>query len=226
MKKASFHSVTLVSIAVSLAVTSASAEAKPKSHAKAHPVTRAATASSSASAGEWTPSLSLLIKLASETQFESYALRLPLGFTQVDKTGQPAGSATLKQFIYAGQKRSDKTFPVVTVLTLSNLSVTTSAGEQAQLDKALDNVEQTTTERKPNLVISSREYGEVNGLPLVREYFKFSQIDEGRTTFIHGFYYACIAGTSALLFSRFDAEPYNKISLPIAEAAALTLHQK
>ena len=157
MKKASSHSVTLVSIAVSLAVTSASAEAKPKSHAKTHPVTRAATASSSASAGEWNPNPSLLIKLASETRFESYALHLPLGFTQVDKTVQPAGSATLNQFTYSGQKRSDKTFPVVTVLTLSNLPVTTSAGDQAQLGKALDNVEQTTTEGKPNLVSSPRE---------------------------------------------------------------------
>ena len=204
----------------------ASAGAKQTSHAKAHHTTRPAAASQSANSGEWNPNAALLNKLATESQFDAYALRLPLGFTQVDKTVQPVGSATLKQLAYAGQKRSDKTFPIVTVLILSNLPVTTSAGERAQLDKALDNVEQTTTEGKPNLVISPREYGEVNGLPLVREYFKFSQIDEGHTTFIHGFYYACIMGTSALLFSSLDAEPYNKTSLPVAEAAALTLHQK
>lgn len=204
----------------------ASAGAKQTSHAKTHHAARPAAASQSANSSEWNPNAALLNKLAPESQFDTYALRLPLGFTQVDKTIQPAGSAILKQLTYAGQKRSDKTFPVVTVLTLSNLPVTTSAGERAQLDKALDNVEQTTTEGKPNLVISPREYGEANGLPLVREYFKFSQTDEGRTTFIHGFYYACITRTSALLFSSFDAEPYNKMSLPVAEAAALTLHQK
>jgi len=204
----------------------ASAEAKQKPHTKAHPVTRPAVASSSASDGEWTPNSSLLGKLAPETQFEAYTLRLPPSLTQVDKTAKLIGSAIFKQSTYAGQKRSDGTCTFITVLTLSNLTASVSAGGQAQLDRILDNVEHETTDGKPNLVISSREYGVANGLPLVREYFKFS-FDPGKNAaLIHGFHYACITGTSAIMFTSFDAEPYNKASLPLSEASALTMHKQ
>lgn len=206
-----------------------SANAKPKAHKKVtYHKTATASPTSDAQAisdSSWNPDPSLLDKLAPATQIDSFSLRLPTGFTEAHKAEKPIGNGTMKQYIYVGQKRQDGEASIIFVHTLLGIPMNTASGTQSMLDKMLDNVEATTTMGKPELVMSKRAYRQGSDLPLVREYFKYTDGEGKDKVTMHGFHYGGVTDMGAVLVTGLDAEPFNKVSLPLSEASALTLHK-
>ena len=65
--------------------------------------------------------------------------------------------------------------------------------------------------------------GRISGLGAVRQYFKYSNKHAQKE---HRFHYVVVDGSNQTIIVAVDNEPYSKTSLPLAEAAVLTLRKQ
>lgn len=202
--------LTLVGLMIPL-VASAK-KPTPKRHAA-----KPAPHPKSADAGVWTPDPKLLSQLEPEQAFGPYQMRIPAGYT-VKNFDVPATGAKVAGFLLTGPVRPDHTAPQMRVIVMVAQPgyVTRSVDKLLKMDDVLD--------ATPGLVKSPTEDGQGSGLQLSRQYFKYpSEVHAGRR--MHGFFYATTDSRSDARMEAVDAEPDSATTLPLLEAAALTLHK-
>lgn len=134
--------------------------------------------------------------------------------SQITQTGRSA--VTVVQ-TWGGKPRPDGTFPIL----MLSVTAMQSAPPFATPDGVMDALESSTLRGKTNLVIASREHSLLHGLPAAREYWKYTADGGGQ---LHGFFYVMVQGLSFVGVTGMDAAPGHVLSLPVLEAAALTLH--
>jgi len=216
-----FHAVALALAAAALVAVSA--VAKPAHGKKA--VHKAGTAKKHpppvspgvSDAAQWKPDADLLAQLQPEKSFGAFRLRLPVDYT-VEEQDMSTPKAHITGYLAKGPTRTDGSFPVMIVfvgVAAPGLS-TGSAEGLLNGNQAINGM--------PGLVKTDMQDGEANGLQLVRQYFKYL-LRPGSSRLEHGFQYASTDGQTDIIVAALDPEPYNAESLPVAEAAALTLHR-
>jgi hypothetical protein len=130
-------------------------------------------------------------------------------------TQQGRSSVTVVQ-TWGSKPRADGTFPML-MMTVTDMQ---SALSPATPDGVMDAIESSTLRGKTGLVIASREYSLLHGLPAAREYWKYTVKGSGQ---LHGFFYTTVQGLSFVGVTGMDAAPSHVLTLPTLEAAALTL---
>jgi hypothetical protein len=216
-----FHAVALALAAGAL--VAAPAGAKP-AHGKkaAHRTTPAKKYPAAVSpgvpdVGQWKPDADLLAQLQPERSFGAFRLRLPVDYT-VEEQDMSTPKSRITGYLAKGPTRTDGSFPVMIIfvgVAAPGLS-TGSADGLLNGNQAINGM--------PGLVKTNMQDGEANGLQLVRQYFKYL-LRPGSSRLEHGFQYATTDGQTDAIVAALDPEPYNDTTLPLAEAAALTLHR-
>lgn len=166
-------------------------------------------------ASQWTPDAKLLSQLQPERQFAGYSLRIPIGFTVEEHDPGPSPKGQITQFLVKGPTRPDGTFLAIFV-TVGVAAPGFATGSTDALLAGNDVIN-----GKEGLTKSDPQDGMIDGLSVTRQYYKYPS-DSG---WIHGFHYATTDGHTDAMVAAMDAEPHNVASLPLAEAAALTLHK-
>jgi hypothetical protein len=212
--------VTALLLIVGLVGPAARAGA-PTSHAKkaAHrPATKKAVSSGTGDAPAWRPDAKLLSQLQPERQFAGFSMRVPLGFTVEEHDHDPLAAGQITQFLVKGPTRADGTFLAIFV----TVGVAAPGFDTGSTDTLLAG--NSVINSKEGLTKSEPQDGQTDGLSMTRQYFKY-RFDPGSSHWIHGFHYATTDGHTDAMVAAIDAEPYNATSLPLAEAAALTLRR-
>lgn len=214
-KPALFPLTALVLTAAALAAPGWAKPAHGKAAHKAAPAKK--RPAKAADSSEWKPDPKLLALLQPETQFGPFSMRLPVGYT-VEQHDMSDATTRVTGYLATGPKRAEGSFPVIFVL----VGVATPGFRTGSADHLLEGNQ--VINEKPGLVKSGAEDGEVNGLVMVRQYFKYPA-KPGSDRLFHGFHYATTDGTTDAIVAAMDIEPGNADTLPLAEAAALTLHK-
>lgn len=182
--------------------------------AKKHP---APVRSGASDLAQWKPDADLLAQLQPEKTFGAFRLRLPVDYT-VEEQDMSTPKARITGYLAKGPTRADGSFPVLMVIVgAAGPGFTTGSAEHLLNGNDVIN-------GQPGLVKSDMQDGEAGGLQLVRQYFKYL-LRPGSSRLLHGFQYATTDGQTDAVVAALDPEPYNADSLPLAEAAALTLHR-
>ncbi|MDQ2687549.1 MAG: hypothetical protein M3Y28_06735 [Armatimonadota bacterium] len=212
---------TLPLIAVALAVclpTGPCLAKAAKSHGKstAHKSAKHSQAKS-ADSSTWKPDPKLLSQLQPERAFGSYLMRIPKGYTVEEKITNIDGGQ-IARYTFKGPANADGSVPqmyIVTALAGPGY-VALSVDTLFKNEKFLDD--------KPGLTVTDLQDGNDGALDLSREYFKF-QDNTDKMQWVHGFRYAATDSRTNIQIIFGDQEPNNKTTLPLAEAAVLTLHK-
>ena len=192
--------------------------AKPaQTKSNAHKPAAAKPEADSGATPVWTPAPKLVGQLDQATQFGSYRLRLPIGYA-VEQQDMSTDIAAITGYIARGAPRTDGTFAVVMVI----VSEAKPGSAPTDLETILNG--NPFLSGKSDLVKSKVEMGLIDALTAMRQYYKFP-VMPGSAHFLHGFHYASESGQNAVIVAALDAEPYYTKTLPLAEAAALTLHK-
>lgn len=173
--------------------------------------------SGGAEAAQWKPEAAPLAQLQPETQFGAFRMRLPAGYT-VEEHDMSTPQQHITGYLATGPKRAEGSFPVIFVF----IGVAAPGFSTRSADGLVEG--NAVINEKPGLVKSSLEDGEANGLQMVRQYYKYPA-RPGSSRLFHGFHYATTDGQTDALVGAMDIEPDNATTLPLAEAAALTLHK-
>lgn len=165
-------------------------------------------------AAAWSPDKALAATLGPPADLAGYKMRLPSGTTAELKKDQTGGGGRAHFFSI---HRADDAGPTMLVVVVSLPPGATGK----------DTVEQLLTgdgfmKEKADAIKTPPQAGRVSGLQAVRQYFKYTRAD-GRVT--HGFHYGLVDGARRLLVVVVDEAPRSETSLPLAEAAVLTLRK-
>lgn len=212
---------TLSLIAVALAIClpagpclakAAKSHGKPAAHKAAkHPQAKSADSSS------WKPDAKLLSQLQPEQAFGSYLMRIPKGYTAEEKI-MDTEKGQVAFYTFKSPANADDSKPqmfIITALAGPNY-VASSVDTLFKGETFLDD--------KPGLTVTDVQDGSNGALDLSREYFKF-QDNTDKMQWIHGVRYASTDSRTNIQIIFGDQEPNNKTTLPVAEAAVLTLHK-
>lgn len=126
--------------------------------------------------------------------------------------------ATITGYSAKGASRADGSFPVLFVI----VSEAKPGAAPTDLETILSG--NPFLSGKTDIVKSSPESGSIGDLAAMRQYYKFP-VTPGSAHFLHGFHYASATGQNAIIVAALDGEPYSAKTLPLAEAAALTLQK-
>ncbi len=164
----------------------------------------------------WSPEKSALAKLGPEITSAELKIRGPAGYKFVDKSDQ-----AMPSLIWTGQPRDDKTFT-----SLAIIHVADQAERSRPLESMLAEVLSRIKRRRDNWVASGIEYGRIGGLDFVRTKWK-GVCNTGNKEWIgkemYGSVYVAWNGDKIVMAMLEDVAPFHKQSLPICEAAVMTL---
>jgi len=184
-------------LAASSVITLASASAAPKPSAVA----------------AWAPDKALAATLGPPADLAGYKMRLPAGTTADLKKDETRGPVRARFF---SVRRADNAGPTILI------AVTTVAPGMVNKDTAQQLLDgDGYTKGKADIIETPPQAGRIHGLQALRQYFKYTA--DGRMT--HGFHYSLIDGPRLLLVVAVDEAPRSETSLPLAEAAVLTLRK-
>lgn len=164
----------------------------------------------------WTASPVLTARLAPPSNVGHWSLRMPKGC----KLSISHNTNGFIQSAYTWPVRKDKS---VTFLVIDYFEGTLPQpdGPEAKLRETLANIDAHTIDGKSDLVTSDPEYCEANGVSTIRQYFKY--VDDVHEK-VHGLAYIFLDARGLLTVSGIDSEPYSSKTIPLIEAAALTVH--
>lgn len=173
---------------------------------------------------KWHPNKALLKGLPVSTKLGPYPLRLPSGlktkkvsFSNDDFTG-------VEQFWASSFTSRIMPNTVVGGLVLRlRPDVDTETVGPEQLD-ALDAMGDTMFIRQRGVVKSDKQEGDVGGVTVTRQYFKFTEPKTGHK--FHGFNYIATVDKLVVLVVMIVGEPASTKQLPIMEAGALQFLQE
>lgn len=168
-------------------------------------------------AAVWSPDKALAASLGPPVDLAGYKMRLPAGCTAELKGDQVSGPVRLRVF---SVHRANDAGPSMFIVVMSPATAANVSGLPATAKRLLDgdgyvHGHADWTKAPPTV-------GRANGLQAARQYFKHTRAD-GRVT--HGFHYGVVDGAKRLLVDVVDEAPRSETSLPLAEAAVLTLRK-
>lgn len=146
----------------------------------------------------------------------AWRLQKPSWARPLTRLTQPGRSSITVIQSWGSDPRANGTFPML-MLSVTDMQPGPS---RAAPDGVMDSLEASTLRGKTNLVVASREYSFLHGLPAAREYWKYTARGGGQ---LHGFFYVTVQGASFVAVTGMDAAPSHTLTLPALEAAALTL---
>lgn len=173
--------------------------------------------------GSWTASLALTAQLGPAQQVGGplglYTIQPPAGFTL---RGMNMEAADGKSLIYTwtGPATTDGTAPQFVVMLGGDGGMMTS-----HLTSAQDVQLGLRAMRRDHLSMTTSliQSGTINGLPFSRGYWKGIGARTGLR--FHGLMYCQISAPNMIVISGKDSEPSSRSSLPLFDAAALTLRK-
>ncbi|MEO7720103.1 MAG: hypothetical protein ABIY70_28270 [Capsulimonas sp.] len=190
---------------------------KPAKKAPHKPAAKKEAPVVSGDASTWIADPKLVVQLDQATNFGSYSLRLPVGYT-IEEHDMSTDRAAITGYLAKGAPRKDNTFAVIFVV----VSEAKPGFAPTDLETILNG--NPFLNGKAGIVKTDAESGTIGPLSAMRQYYKYPA-QEGSTHFLHGFHYASVSGQSTIIVAAMDAGPHHAKSLPLAEAAALTLHK-
>jgi len=168
-------------------------------------------------AAVWSPDKALAAKLAPPVDLAGYKMRLPADCTAELKKDQVSGPVRVRVF---SVRREDDAGPSMFIITMSPATAAGVSALPATAQRLLDG--DAYVHGHADWIKAVPMVGRVNGLQAARQYFKYTRAD-GRVT--HGFHYGVVDGAKRLLVDVVDEAPRSETSLPLAEAAVLTLRK-
>lgn len=195
-------------VAVALVPGASAKRPAPKHHA-AKPAPKATSA--------WAPDPKQLDGLDAPRTFGDYLLRFPKGFQSKEKV-MDEKYGTAATCIASGPKRADGSVPFL-VLVNGHAG---EGGVALSVDTLMKGAD--LPRDQAGFVETDTQDGSNGSLDMSRRYFKFP--DPSHTgKFMHGFLYATTDSHSNCVVMAADEEPYSATTLPLLEAAALTLRK-
>ena len=172
--------------------------------------------------GRWTPSGSLTAQLGPEQQIGGpngqYALQPPAGYT-LRQVSMQATDGTSQIYAWNGPQAADGTAPQFVVILGGGPAMMAPLTSSQYVQMGLMSARRDHVDLKASPVQS----GSVHGLPFSRAYWKGAGARTGRR--FHGMVYCLIAAPNMIMISGKDSEPASRSTLPLFDAAALTLHK-
>ncbi len=173
--------------------------------------------------GRWSEDPALMAQLGPEQEIKgplgSYGLRPPAGYT-LRQGSMQANDGTGTVYVWSGPAAADGTTPQFEIMIAGDrgnmTSRMTSAG-YAEVGLLAMN------RQHKQLVHSPIQSGSIHGLPFSRGYWRGLGNRTGRH--FHGLIYSEIAAPNMIVISGKDSEPGSRASLPLFNAAALSLHK-
>ncbi len=166
---------------------------------------------SAASAGAWSPDKASLRQLKPAESVGKYQIRPPAGSTVQRKSASDGSRAS----IWAGAARPDQTRPSFMVFFVSP-----PPGSKYTLSQVFNILQSVTRHNYSHWTQTPTQQGTVSDLRCLRCYWQGTKIEDGRPQ--HGFSYLLDDGGKFVQLTSRDADAYQKSTLPLAEAAALT----
>lgn len=163
----------------------------------------------------WKSGPAFVARLAPEVAVAGYRLRLPKGYAMQTMPG-PGG---MTGYAWTGAPRpEDGTRAYLMLLPMRPPAGETTRYTPAQiLTKMLAGIARSRRDWRVSVI----QEGTVNGQPFVRAYWTGTDAATGAA--MRGFGYAAVDGDGFVYLSSQDVVPHDKLALPLAEAAALTL---
>lgn len=166
----------------------------------------------------WKPAPTLLRQLGPEVRRDAYTVRPPKGYLLLPEKYQKNG---FDGVLWVGKQRADGTRP-----GLSLLIATPPAEIKGSLtpEQALDAHLASIRQNRDNWFQSDVQRGRVGGRDFIRAYW--AGTDTRRGFDLRGFVYLTLDGRQIITISSQDVAPYDKKTLVLAEAAALTFRKR
>jgi len=173
--------------------------------------------------GHWTADPSLTAQLGSAQQVGGplglYSIQPPAGFT-LRGTDMEAADGKSLIYTWTGPATADGTAPQFVVMLGGDGGMMTSHLTSAQdVQLGLQSLRRSHS----NMTTSLIQSGLINGLPFSRGYWKGIGARTGRR--FHGMIYCQITSPNMIVISGKDSEPSSRATLPLFDAAALTLRK-
>ncbi len=173
--------------------------------------------------GSWTASPALTAQLGPAQQVGGplglYSIQPPAGFT-LRGTDMEAADGKSLIYTWTGPAAADGTAPQFVVMLGGDGGMLTSHLTSAQdVQLGMRAMSRDHLNMKTSLIQS----GTINRLPFSRGYWKGTGARTGRR--FHGLMYCQISAPNMIVISGKDSEPSSRSSLPLFDAAALTLRK-
>jgi hypothetical protein len=165
----------------------------------------------------WKPDKKIASGLGALVDLEEFQLNVPKQYQPVKQPG-PEGSMAVA---WVGRKRSDGTHPSIMVATTR---LSSEQRSHLSLENALDVFLAGIEKTRKDWNRTAAERGKVNGVTFVRARWSGTELTTEKM--MHGFSYVTIDKGLLVQISSQDVEPYDKETLGLAEAAALTFVKK
>ncbi len=166
----------------------------------------------------WKPAPTLLRQLGQEVRRDTYTLRPPKGYLLLPEEYQKSG---FDGVLWVGRQRADGTRPGLTLLIATPPSeIKHSLTPEQALDAHLASIRRN----RENWFQSDVQRGRVGGREFIRAYW--AGTDTRRGFDLRGFVYLTLDGRRIVTISSQDVAPYEKRTLALAEAAALTFRKR
>ena len=166
----------------------------------------------------WLPDKAMSATLGHEVAVAGYTMRLPIGYTADLKNEQKQGLFKISIFSLHKPNSVGPSMFVMAVSVPPKVAAADASDAPSTAEQLFDG--DGSVHGKADLIKTLPQKGLINGLPAARPYFKYKGTD-GKER--HGFHYGVADGANRLLITVVDQEPYSKTTLPLAEAAVLTL---
>ncbi len=173
--------------------------------------------------GLWSADPAVTAQLGPEQQISGpqgrYSVRPPAGYT-LRQASMQANDGTGMVYVWAGPAAADGTFPQFEVMLGGDGGAMTSRLTSAQYTT----VGMMSANREHRQIVRSPiQSGSIHGLPFARGYWRGLGNRTGRH--FHGMVYTEVAAPNLIMMSGKDSEPGSRASLPLFDAAALSLHK-
>jgi hypothetical protein len=171
----------------------------------------------------WSIDEALLAQLGEEQPVDNYAIRLPPGYAPLN---QPA-PGPIRAFAFEMPLRDDRTAADFALI------LQTLTGEQAgakSFEEHFNEVVEAVKRKRDDWSPAPPETGQIDGRPFLRLHWTGTGRPVARKALdgrkMQGFIYFSIVGQNAIIMLAQDVEPEAENTLPLLEAAALTLQKK
>lgn len=167
----------------------------------------------------WVSAPALSGQLGPEEQVNGFGIQPPAGYT-LESRSLSARDGSGTRYIWTGLAHADGVTPYLQVdvgADNGNVSSGLSSDDGAKVGF------QAAAQNHTGITYSPLEHGTINGLSFSRGYWKGAGQLTGKR--FHGLVYARIASPSIVTILGRDEEPFHHKSLPLLEAAALTVRK-
>lgn len=164
----------------------------------------------------WKANAALTKQLGPAFDLGSYTVRPPRGYELAEQKHSP-----LHAYMWRGEVRQDGTAPGFVALIMTP---PTRDAKVPPLEQMLEAYLRGERRNRADAKSSKPERGRVGELTLLRAYV--SGIDTVHGYTVHGFAYVFSDGKAGYTLAGQDIEPYSAKTLPLLEAAALSLRNQ